>query len=497
MNQDGTFSDKLVIVLQCEGLGDCLFAIPIIKKLRLSFPPQTKTTIVTHRPDLFRKCPYVNDVFDISNTAELMKHEKVLILFNASPLSRWLVDTFDFMTIPIGIGELSFREKQLEYFPIEEDRSQHFDMVINTSVTWPSRSWPIDNWQKVADYCLDQGYSIAVVGKDVYSKADNIWKKSLPLRGCTDLTNILSLDQTYYTIKNCGLFITCQNGLSVLSGATNTEIIVLDMSIDWSKCAMYRKEDPHYKVTYVKGNCILYCCQSWKCPVYGEFRCIPTVEQVLEVVKKKFESLQKRSRKDCTICGGSYLRLPPYGRHESFDLVKEIIMSDPNDKPVILELGMTRTYGNWLGDGYSTPFFSYMVNVKGGELFSVDIDPEARIACEHILKEYNLYTDRVHLYVEDAIRFLQRWNRDIGSPIDLLYLDAWDYAEGEGAKNSEEKHLEAFKIIENYLSERALILIDDIHDTKTFKGKGRLVIPYLMERGYKTVYLGYQCLFSK
>ena len=82
-------------------------------------------------------------------------------------------------------------------------------------------------------------------------------------------------------------------------------------------------------------------------------------------------------------------------------------------------------------------------------------------------------------------------------PIDLLYLDAWDYSEGEAAKISEESHLDAFKIIENSLSDRALILIDDIHDTESFKGKGSLVIPYLLNKGYKILYLGYQCLLSK
>ena len=89
-------------------------------------------------------------------------------------------------------------------------------------------------------------------------------KVSPDLRGCTNLANRLSLDQTYYTIRNCGLFITGQNGLSVLAGATDTEIIVLDMSIEWSKRAIYRQEDPYYRVTYVKGNCPAYCCMGQK-----------------------------------------------------------------------------------------------------------------------------------------------------------------------------------------------------------------------------------------
>ena len=291
------YSKNIAIVLSCEGLGDCLFAIPVIKKIKLMNESDSDLTIFTHHPHLFTKCPCAEKAYYIYSTEGMAKFEKAIILFDTKKLPHHLVDTFDFISIPAGIGELSFREKQLEYFPVEDDKSEHFDVVINTSITWPSRSWSIGNWQKVADFILAKGYSVAVVGKDIRSRADNLLKTCKGLKGCIDLTNKLTLDQTYYTIKNCDLFITCQNGLSVLSGATDAEIIVLDMSIEYSKRAIYRNEDPHYKISYVKGNCKIYCCQSFNCPIYGEFRCIPTVEQVLEVVSQKLNNIIGGSNK--------------------------------------------------------------------------------------------------------------------------------------------------------------------------------------------------------
>jgi len=290
-------SDTIAIVLNCEGMGDCLFAIPTIRKLHSMLRPGSNFVIFTNHPNLFTNCPYVRKAYSINDTNELGKYVKKMELFDISALPYLQMDTFDFISIPAGIGELSFREKQLEYFPVEEDQSELFDVVINTSITWPSRSWPIERWQQVADFILGQGYSVSVVGKDVWSKFDNILKKSVGLKNCTDLTNRLSLDQTYYTIKNCGLFISCQNGLSVLSGATDTEIIVLDRAIEWSKTAIYRNEDPHYKVSYVKGNCDIYCCEIFTCPIYGEFRCVPTVEQVLNVVREKIKNIKKKEIK--------------------------------------------------------------------------------------------------------------------------------------------------------------------------------------------------------
>lgn len=291
-NEHCTMNDdkRIGLYLACEGLGDSLYCIPSIKRLVELSAPGTLYDVITYHPNLFRGCPYVNQVF--LKTDDIIKQYKYKIqqVFDPKVLPFQLMETMDFISIPLGIGQLSFRQKQLEYFPVEEDEAGYYDIVLNTSMTWPSRSWPLENWQACANKFLDRGNSVAVVGKDFYSQAEKAWKRSTGLEGCTDLTNRLSLDQTYFTIHKCGLFITCQNGLSVLSGTTNTEIIVLDQPIEWSKRAIYRNEDPHYKVTYVKGNCDRYCCVSFDCPLENEaekMKCIPDLECVLSVAMEK------------------------------------------------------------------------------------------------------------------------------------------------------------------------------------------------------------------
>lgn len=280
------------IVLQCAGIGDCLCAIPVLRKLRRQHPHVTEVVLFTHQPDLFARCPYVDRVHAITDTAARALYGEVLTLFDTGKLPYHLMDTFDFMSIPAGLGQLSFREKRLEYFPAEADAAGRFDVVLNTSMTWPSRSWPLANWQRLADALTGAGRSVAVIGKTVYSPWDQMAKTSEGLRGCVDLTNRLSLDQTYFTIAKAGLLVTCQNGLSVLCGATDTEVIVLDRSIEWSKYALYRHEDPHFRFTIVKGGCDIYCCDSEACPVYGEFRCIPGFDTVWAAVSGKLEQAQ-------------------------------------------------------------------------------------------------------------------------------------------------------------------------------------------------------------
>lgn len=278
-------SERVGLVLGCRGMGDCLFGQAVIRKLKRA--SSYAFDLFTHNPSLFRACPYVEQVFPIDDPQLGSYPHRIVRMFELDKLPHWKMDTFDFISVPLGLGELSFREKQLEYFPTEPDEAEAFDVVLNTSMTWATRSWPLGNWQRLADELVARGLRVAVVGKDVENPADKLAKRSPPLEGVTNLANRLSLDQTYHTLRKAGLFVTGQNGLSVLAGATDTRIVVLGMSIEWSKRAIYRREDPHYKVTYVSGTCEVYCGREDDCPIPehdGELRCVPGYEAVRDAV---------------------------------------------------------------------------------------------------------------------------------------------------------------------------------------------------------------------
>jgi hypothetical protein len=87
--------------------------------------------------------------------------------------------------------------------------------------------------------------------------------------------------------------------------------------------------------------------------------------------------------------------------------------------------------------------------------------------------------------------------------IDLLFLDAWDI----DTPGYAEKHLEAYRAAEDKLATRHLLLIDDtdvdyIDGRLQFvdvavAGKGRLLVPELLDRGYELVRTGRQTLLAK
>ena len=284
MNAPAKIPERLGLILGSRGIGDCLFAMAVMRKMHASLQGRCAFDLFTHQPDLFRACPWVASARPITDEAAIRAypHGK-RVMFELDKLPHWAMDTFDFVSVPLGIGTLSYREKQLQYFPAEADTAQAFDVVLNTSMTWTSRSWPLDRWQRLANALVARGLSVAVVGKDVENPSDAMVKRSPPLTGVTNLANALSLDQTYFTIRKAGLFVSCQNGLSVLAGATDTEIVLLDLSIEWSKRAIYRSDSPLHKVTYVKGACTIYCGTADKCPLpdpADHFKCVPAYEAV-------------------------------------------------------------------------------------------------------------------------------------------------------------------------------------------------------------------------
>lgn len=185
---------------------------------------------------------------------------------------------------------------------------------------------------------------------------------------------------------------------------------------------------------------------------------------------------------------------PPYGRVSFFDeILKLMTQRDENDHTIV-EIGMTRTIDNWEGDGYSTPLFAWFINKYGGRLISIDILPEAVTTCSNIIKSYDIPFDNIFLISGDGLSFFDNFNFEI----DLLYLDAWDWHDPEEEKiDSEKKHLLCFQKAEKYLKSGGYIMIDDIFDTKTWKGKGKQLIPYLLENNYKQILTGYICAFEK
>lgn len=185
----------------------------------------------------------------------------------------------------------------------------------------------------------------------------------------------------------------------------------------------------------------------------------------------------------------------------------------------IVETGCAHSPGDWSGAGLSTIVFADWAMQHGGDLASIDIDPDHIQACEWLL------AGKTHfgLYLSDSVRWLTRstWT------IDLLYLDSMDYPYGTlldmyGGKSDLNAAIAMLAsipedvIVENYghvigpsqrhaaaemeaalphLHHESLVLIDDAG--LPGGGKARLARKVLDEAGWVCLLDEYQTLWAR
>jgi hypothetical protein len=102
----------------------------------------------------------------------------------------------------------------------------------------------------------------------------------------------------------------------------------------------------------------------------------------------------------------------------------------------------------------------------------------------------NSYLVNSEFIVNNSVEFL----KDFNAPIDLLFLDSMDAS----ISGYQEHHLNEIIQAEKNLHKNSIVLIDDspVQDYSWSKngGKGALVIPYLLKRGWKIKLREYQTL---
>lgn len=187
---------------------------------------------------------------------------------------------------------------------------------------------------------------------------------------------------------------------------------------------------------------------------------------------------------DAEILASSVLssRIPPHDqRYPTFHYVLNEITK--RNFKIIVETGTARN-GAWncIGDGCSTVIWSYWAKLFDGYVYSVDIDPEALRQSKHAC---GCCLSNVEFVCSDSVAYLENF----GNQIDFLYLDSYDY-DFNNPDPSQQHHLKEIVAAYPYLHEQSVVMIDDCN--LPGGGKGKLVIEYLQERGWKIAMSGYQ-----
>lgn len=173
-------------------------------------------------------------------------------------------------------------------------------------------------------------------------------------------------------------------------------------------------------------------------------------------------------------------------RYKTFQHALQLM--DERQARVIVETGTAR-FGkcNCLGDGCATFVFAEWASQHGAMVYSVDISQAALLRAERDLEELNEFVVLVH---SDSVEFLKQFNQTI----DFLYLDSYDF-EIENPDPSQAHHLKEIIAAYPRLSENSVVMIDDCGFSNG--GKGKLVIKYLLNKGWRIVVSDYQIILIR
>jgi hypothetical protein len=176
-----------------------------------------------------------------------------------------------------------------------------------------------------------------------------------------------------------------------------------------------------------------------------------------------------------------------------FDTMKRALqLLHEKNGTFMVETGTTRMKDDW-GAGMSTLVFGAYCKQFGGQLTTVDINPQNMDISKEVTKEYK---DYIHYVISDSVFYLKLCN----TPIDFLYLDSVDCPIECGPDDKEllfaQNHqLEEIKTAMPKLNEEAIVLLDD--NDFAHGGKTRLTKKYLECEGWDEITSGKQSLWIR
>jgi predicted O-methyltransferase YrrM len=185
-----------------------------------------------------------------------------------------------------------------------------------------------------------------------------------------------------------------------------------------------------------------------------------------------------------------YLRYRIHPSNSRYETIKTALeLMEQRRVKTIVETGTARYGGaNFASDGGSTIIYSHYARDHRCQFYSVDINPDSlEVARRAVARALRGIGKNLHFVAQDSVEFL----RDFPGQIDFLYLDSYDF-DANDPQPSQLHHLREIEAAYPHLTHDTIILIDDCDLPQG--GKGKLVIEFLLEKGWKILQSSYQVI---
>lgn len=312
---------NICLVVNSWSFGDTLASTPTLRYLYHSYG--RKLDIYTHRPDVFKNNPYVNNVIRYSDDKEevLSKYSQVLETFtnpgkvdgNGIEKKFSHIDIRHLHSMDLGF-QLTPDKMHYDFAPDSMELDINLPdkyLVLHVTENWPNRTWDYENWYSLIEWLREQNVFTVIIGKGYTEKLHKSYNVDALEKTCPSFDNLYGLDLTdqgtisdmWHVLNNATALVTMDSGPLHLAGTTDTHIVQLGSAIHPLLRAPFRNGQQMYKYTFIGGSCNLFCNSNLKYnvkewghinavpPLAGclenkpTFECHPSVNKVIKVVK--------------------------------------------------------------------------------------------------------------------------------------------------------------------------------------------------------------------
>jgi len=275
--------NKIIVLVGSRSLGDTLCSIPTIKHLSKIYDKNIH--VFTYQSNLLKNYPYIT----LSDNYNTENGDILIESFRSDKFVHTRTDIRQLHAISAGF-QLLPEEMEIEFYPDKYEPIENLPenyIVIHPSKTWPSRTWEKEKWQELVNKLKNLNIPIVIIGKDSSESGTYHIKKpvyDINIRNGLNLTNKISIHQTWHVLNKSSMTITMDSGILHLAGTTDTYIIQLGSSIEPRLRAPYRNGSQSYKYSYVLGECNLFCSSNMKYNIRhnGDHKIMPPVAFCLE-----------------------------------------------------------------------------------------------------------------------------------------------------------------------------------------------------------------------
>jgi lipopolysaccharide biosynthesis glycosyltransferase len=277
---------KKIFIWSMGGLGDCIAAEPSIRYMQKRVYPEEDVYVMSARHELYTHIPgihlsekYPQGEFDA--VYEMNTHQ--------TPWSEFgkycpfiYVHSVDWVSLATLGRMLPDKDKQIiqtyepEHLKESTDISERLDdlVLVHPGVGWPSKTFPVEYWQKIIDDLAELGFRVGIIGKHI-NKEHSVLDVKCPPTG-VDFRDKLSIKGLIALISKARILITNDSAPLFMAGAFNNYIVLLptckhpDMILPYRNggnkyyraAALYKKviEDDEFKdPSAIKGWTMTLC----------------------------------------------------------------------------------------------------------------------------------------------------------------------------------------------------------------------------------------------